>query len=260
MSVRPAVSCFARSLFVLGCSLTIAACGAETDTSSNNQASCDPAKRSYAPPLSIDVSDFVTDLDAATPNPLFPLVAGTTQTYLGGGERIVVEVLPETRVVMGITARVVRDRVYIDGELYEDTIDWYAQDKRGNVWYMGEETADYENGAVVSTAGSWESGVQGAQPGIYMWSDPRTRLDQAYFQEFWACKAEDQAKVIEVDKTVTVPSGTYQGCMVTEDWNPLEGNASREHKTYCPGVGFVLETKVATGSQVALVEAVLPAR
>ena len=119
-------------------------------------------------------------------NPFYPLLPGSRWVYEGTSdgetERIEVEVLAERRTVMGIAAVVVRDQAFVDGELAEDTLDFFTQDAEGNVWYLGEETAEYEGGEVTSTAGSWEAGVDGALPGIVMLADPA--VGEAYRQEF----------------------------------------------------------------------------
>ncbi|MGH7503145.1 MAG: hypothetical protein ACREL7_15575 [Longimicrobiales bacterium] len=202
----------------------------------------------------IQASDFV----AGVSNPLFPLVPGTTSTFLAetaeGEERIVVEVLSDTRVVNGVTATVVRDRVFMNDELAEDTYDWYAQDSAGNVWYLGEDSKEIENGQVVDTGGSWEWGVDGALPGIIMWADPSAHVGESYRQEFYEDEAEDWGRVVAVDRAVSVPFGSFTGCTETEDWNALE-SGGRERKFYCPQIGLVLETPADGGNErVELVE------
>lgn len=193
---------------------------------------------------------------AAVNNSYFPLVPGTTYQYESdtpdGLETITLEVLHETRTVNGVVATVVRDQVLLDGELIEDTDDWFAQDGDGNVWYLGETTKEYENGQVVSTEGSWEWGVDGALPGIYMWADPAAHLNEEYRQEFARGEAEDFGKVVSVDEAVTVPLGSFSGCLKTEDWNGLEPGV-REYKYYCPDVGTVLESNLQGGERVELV-------
>ena len=198
----------------------------------------DPTQPEYDPRL--DPADFVP----AVTNPYFPLVPGTTFFYEGqtdeGVETVLVEVLEETRTILGITATVVRDRVFLDGDLIEDTFDWFAQQNTGDVWYLGEDSKEIEDGEVVSTEGSWEAGVDGAKPGIIMWGDPAAHLNEEYRQEFYPGVAEDVATVIGLDERVEVPQGTYTGCIRTEDRNPLE-SGSVEHKYYCAGVGLTLE-------------------
>jgi hypothetical protein len=179
------------------------------------------------------------------PNPYFPLEPGTRTVFEGGDERVEVTVTGETKEIAGVTATVVTDRVYANGELIEDTVDWYATDNVGNVWYLGEETAEYENGQVVTTAGSWEALVDGAQPGIIMLFDPRA--DDAYRQEFYAGEAEDVAMVFALDETVSVPTGRYEHVLVTEDWSLLDPDV-HERKWYAQGVGVVFEEIVAGGS------------
>lgn len=188
-------------------------------------------------------------------NPYFRLVPGTTWTYRGesaeGVETVVVEVLAGTRRVNGVDAVIVRDRVSLDGELIEDTTDWYAQDASGNVWYLGEDSKEIENGVVVSTEGSWEWGADGALPGIIMWGDPTAHVGESYRQEYYAEEAEDWGKVVAVAQSVTVPEGTYTGCVKTEDWSGLESGTS-EFKYYAPGIGFVLEIHVGSGARLEL--------
>lgn len=189
----------------------------------------------------IDPADF----SHPTPNRYFPLEPGVLTVFEGGGERVEVTVTHETKVILGVTATVITDQVFLDGALAEDTIDWYATDNAGNVWYFGEQTAEYENGEVTTTAGSWEAGVDGAQPGIIMLADPRE--GDTYRQEFYAGEAEDLAMVYALGETVEVPFGSYEDVLVTEDWTPLDP-AIHERKWYAPDVGVVFEETVQGGS------------
>ncbi|HEX2404543.1 MAG TPA: hypothetical protein VHM29_07555, partial [Acidimicrobiia bacterium] len=165
----------------------------------------------------------------------------------GGGEveRIEVVVTEENRTVMGVATTVVRDTVTIDGEMVEDTYDWYAQDQAGNVWYFGEDTAEYEDGEIVSTAGAWEAGVDGALPGIAMEADPN--VGDSYRQEFYPGEAEDLAEVVRTGVSEEVGFGAFDDLIVIEEWTPLEPDVVEE-KSYAPGVGMVLETTVEGGS------------
>ena len=139
--------------------------------------------------------------------------------------------------------------MFEDGELIEDTLDWYAQDVAGNVWYLGEDTAEYENGVIVSTAGSWEAGVDGAQPGIIMLADPQ--VGDVYRQEFYAGEAEDLAEITALTGSVSVEGGSWSGdeVLVTEEWTPLEPEV-RERKTYALGVGVVEARTILGGDDV----------
>jgi len=199
-----------------------------------------PAGPDYDPDF--DPADFVVGVD----NPFLPLVPGTTWTYEGetedGTETIVVEVLADTRTVAGIVAVVVRDRAFIDDELAEDTFDWFAQDRDGNVWYLGEDSKEIEDGEVVSTEGSWEAGVDGALPGIVMWADPAAHVGEEYRQEYYEGEAEDWGKVVALGQDVAVAFGAFAGCVRIEEWNDLEPG-ELENKFYCAGIGLVLETK-----------------
>lgn len=195
---------------------------------------------------SLDPSDFVDAID----NPYLPFAPGARWVYEGEAdgetERIEVVVSNERRTVMGISATVVRDTVIIDGEVIEDTFDWYAQDRKGNVWYLGEETKEYEDGKVVSTAGSWEAGVDGALPGIAMKAAPE--VGDAYRQEYYKGEAEDLAEVVRRGDTATVPFGRYEGLLVIEEWNPLDPDTVEE-KSYASLIGLILEVKTAGGNE-----------
>jgi hypothetical protein len=194
-----------------------------------------------------DPANFVDVID----NPYFPLSPGTELVYKGisDGEHEVIEitVTNDTKTILGITATVVRDQVFVAGELAEDTFDWYAQDRQGNVWYLGEDTKEYEKGKVVSTEGSWEAGVDGAQPGIIMLADPLSA--DTYRQEFYEGEAEDLARVVSLDESVTVPQGSFDQVLKTEEWTPLQPKLL-ENKFYARGVGVVLERLIKGGEEV----------
>jgi hypothetical protein len=196
----------------------------------------------------IDPAAFVEVID----NPYMPFTVGSRWVYEGESEgeveRVEITVLDERRTVMGISATVVRDQVFVDDELVEDTYDWFAQDRDGNVWYLGEEVEDYENGVRVSTSGSWEAGVDGALPGIVMPAAPK--VGAAFRQEFLAGEAEDMFEILSIDAEVEVPAGTFTSVVQTEDWNPLDP-APVEHKYYAAGVGKIKEEKVAGGDEFA---------
>jgi len=185
----------------------------------------------------IDPANFVSGID----NPYFPLTPGTTFTYeaetADGLETDVVSVTHDTKVILGVTCTVVTDQSTLDGVIEEDTLDWYAQDKEGNVWYFGEFTTQFENGVPVGHVGSWEAGVDGAKPGIVMLADPQPGA--SYRQEFLEGVAEDMAKVLRLNARVSVAYGDFENCLETKEWSPLEPGAI-EHKFYARGVGLVL--------------------
>ena len=221
-------------------------------------ASCagDSTSESTIPPVLADYASatFVEGID----NPYFPMAAGTTWSYQGREdgevERIEVVVTSEIRMIDGVGATVVRDTVLLDGELIEDTFDWFAQDSEGNVWYLGEDSTEYEDGEIVSTAGSWEAGVDGALPGIIMYADPAAHINQPYRQEFFEGEAEDVGEIVETGVSVTVAGVTYENVIVVREWNPLEPGEF-ENKYHAPGIGVVLEEVVEGGSgRVELLE------
>jgi len=198
-------------------------------------------------PAKLDPADFSTNID----NPYWPMVPGDkwvySETEPGEPElRVEVTVTDKTKMIAnGVEARVVHDVVSEDGEPIEITDDWYAQDKAGNIWYLGEDTAEYENGKVTTRAGSFEAGVDGAQAGIIMPAKPRD--DISYRQEYYEGEAEDRAEVLSTDEQVEVPFGHFQGALMTKDLVPLEPKVS-EYKLYAKGVGPVPTVKTSGGS------------
>lgn len=184
----------------------------------------------------INPDNFVSGID----NKYFTLIPGKKFTYESKTdedlERVEVEVTRETKKIMGVNATVVRDRVWLNDKLIEDTKDWYAQDKDDNVWYFGEDTVELSGGKIVSRAGSWEAGVDGAKAGIIMKANPK--VGETYRQEYYKGKAEDMARVLTLNTTVKVAFGTFNNCLQTLDYTPLEPSV-KEHKYYCPSVGQV---------------------
>ncbi len=187
----------------------------------------------YAPV--IDPKNFVTTVD----HPFFPLVPGTVlrSTEREGGRVRLDEmtVLHDTRVVLGVTCTVVHDVLKDGDRVVEDTDDWYAQDRQGNVWYFGEDTKEFSPRGRVSTAGSWSAGVNGGRPGIMM--PALITPGRTYRQEYRPGVAEDMGQIVAVGESVTVPAGTYTGCVKTKDWSRLE--AGYEFKWYARGIGCV---------------------
>ncbi len=180
-------------------------------------------------------SHFVRIID----NPWLPMRPGTRWFYRGGShgeERNIITVLHRTRQIVGIKATVVRDVVRVGGQVTELTRDWFAQDSRGRVWYLGEATKKYDNGHV-STEGSWETGVHGAKAGIAMFAHPK--VGPRYRQEYLAGTAEDIGQVLDFSTQVTVPFGHYRHVLMTEDTTSLDPTEV-ELKFYARGVGNVL--------------------
>ena len=200
-------------------------------------------------PQGSEPSDLVpAEFTVAIDNPYWPIPPGTRWVYReieAGGtvKRDVVTVTDRTKMVAdGVEARVVHDVATVHGRPAEVTDDWYAQDSAGNVWYMGEQTTEYENGKAVSSEGSWEAGVDGAQPGVIMPARPRT--GQAYRQEFYAGEAEDSAQVLSTEEQVQVPFGHFGKALLTKETSPLEPRVV-EYKLYAPNVGEAMAMDVS---------------
>lgn len=197
--------------------------------------------------VNLDPADFTTTIT----NPYWPMKPGNRWVYRetdsqGTRQRVVVTVTDRMKeIANGVTARVVHDRVTENGKPVEVTDDWYAQDRAGNVWYLGEATTEYENGKPFSTAGSFEAGVDGAQAGVIMPAHPRPGL--RYRQEYLKGEAEDEARIVSLREKAEVPAGYYRRVLMTRDVNPLSPKIL-EFKFYARGVGPVLAVSVSGGS------------
>jgi hypothetical protein len=207
----------------------------------------------------INPADFVDPSqigDTVPPNPYFPLIPGNTSIYEGGGETITVTVTDDTKKILGVTCVVVTDIVKMGEEVIEDTVDWFAQDTSGNVWYFGEIAQNFEDGELNNLDGSWKAGENGAKPGIVMKAAPQ--VGDVYRQEFLLGDAEDIAEILSLTGSATVPAAACSGdCLVTKDTSPLEPDLV-ENKYYASGIGVILEVDVATGDRVELVEFIAP--
>jgi hypothetical protein len=209
---------------------------ASTSPSASNLA---PIHGPYNP--DIDPANFVRRVD----NRYLPFIPGTRFHYKGvSGTTPQTDdevVLHKTKRILGIKSTVVRDTVSAHGKAVERTFDYYAQDKRGNVWYMGEFSLERQHGRLVKASDSWQAGVDGAKPGIIMPAQPRR--GDAYRQEYYpAGKALDEARVLGHRGTVNVPAGTFRRALVTLEGSPLE--RQKEKKYYVAGVGEVKEQAV----------------
>jgi hypothetical protein len=226
------------AVLVAGCATQPTGPGRGLQAPSNtaiHQAPAGTAEPDFVRP-DFDPDDFVRVVD----NRFFPLRPGTRFVYQGiedGEQETNITIVTHDRKnIVGISAIVVFDRVFVHGELKEKTFDWYAQDEDGNVWYLGEDTKEYEHGRVVSTEGSWETGKQGAKAGIIMLAHPR--VTDKYRQEFLEGEAEDVARVVDRGLDVRVPYGSFHNCLKTVEFTRLEPGIE-EAKDFCPGVGFV---------------------
>lgn len=176
-------------------------------------------------------------------NPWFPLKPGRTLVYTGTKDDQkafdIFHTTSRTKVIDGVTARVVEDRLYLDNVLEERTSDYYAQDRCGNVWYFGEDTATLDpRGHVISTEGSFHAGVERAQPGVFMQAHPQ--VGRRFRQEWHQGHAEDAFKVLSLSAPVTVPSGTFKDALKTEETTALEP-AVVDNKYFAKGIGEVTE-------------------
>jgi hypothetical protein len=224
--------------------MLITACGSSSTKTKPNTT---PAALSALPlgdaVVKTEPARFTVNID----NPYWPMKPGTRWTYNetdGGAVRQVEVVVTDQTKVMpnGITARVVRDTVTEGGAIVEDTIDWYAQDDSGNVWYLGEDTAEFKDGKATTTKGSWQAGAKGALPGIIVPAKPTPGM--RYRQEYFKGEAEDNGEVLSTTETVTVRTGTYRNVLMTKDTSTLEPGVE-QHKSYALGVGPVRSVGVS---------------
>ncbi len=206
----------------------------------------------YDPPF--EPSLFVNPADiggSVAPNPYLPIIPGRTLVYQGGDETVTVKVTGDVKLISGVPCAVISDIVTVNGQVVEDTIDWFAQDLQGNVWYCGELARDFEDGELVSLDGSFKAGVDGAKPGILMKAAPA--VGDVYRLEFDLGNAEDAAEVLSLNGSASTPGARCSGtCVITEDFTPLSPGEV-ENKYYAPGVGMILEVKPETGQRLELI-------
>lgn len=229
--------------------LVAAGCADSSDSGAGDPAPAQPPDTALpqgAEPVELDPDDFTTDID----HKYWPMKPGTRWTYQevdekGETQEVVVTVTSATKqTATGVTARVVRDTVTQDGEVVEDTSDWYAQDSHGTIWYLGEDTAEFEDGQITSREGSFEAGVDGALAGVIMPGEPAAGM--RYRQEYYEGEAEDTGHVLSLDEMAETPAGHFDGALLTKDTNTLEPKVL-EYKLYAPGVGPVLALGVSGG-------------
>ena len=218
--------------------IALAVVGAQASTSPP-PSKLAPIHGHYAP--KIDPANFVRTVD----NPYLPFKPGTRIHFEGvSGKTPQTDdevVLHQTKKILGVTATVVRDTVSERGRAVERTFDWYAQDKQGNVWYMGELALEPKNGKFVKASDSWEAGVNGAKPGIIMPAHPKP--GDAYRQEYSPrAKALDEARVLRLNDTATVPAGHFTRVLVTSEFSPVDPEVGQ--KFYAAGIGEVSERVV----------------
>jgi hypothetical protein len=199
---------------------------------------------SYSP--TIKAANFVRAVD----NPYFPLKPGTEFHFRGlrdgAAQTDDVVVTAKVKHVLGVRCTVVQDTVSEHGKPVERTFDWYAQDKQGNVWYMGEDSLELKNGRFVRADDSWQAGVEDAKPGIIMPAHPRAGM--VYRQEYYPPGgALDQARVLGVSGPVRVQAGTFKRVLVTIEWSPVEPQL--EKKYYVASLGEIKEEVVAGGHE-----------
>jgi hypothetical protein len=198
----------------------------------------------------IDPANFVNKID----NPYFPLIPGTDFVYEGKTSNGLVHVdfivTNNTKQILGVTTTEIHDIVTTDGEVTEDTLDWFAQDKEGNVWYFGENTEELVGGRPSTLSGTFTAGDNNDRPGIIMEAHPK--IGDFYRQEFSLGNAEDYGSVASLTDTVTVPAGTFANCLKSPESTPLEPGL-HEVKWYAPEVGNVLTKDLDTGETIELI-------
>jgi hypothetical protein len=233
-----------------GCGSSSNQASLTTPGSTSSVSDLAPVHGPYSP--KIDPADFVATID----NRYFPLVPGTAFHYKGVAENGKTPqtddmvVTRQMKMILGVRCTVVRDTVSSRGKPIEHTLDWYAQDTKGNVWYMGEDTRELQHGKFVKADDSWEAGVAGAEPGIIMPGNPQ-RGDE-YRQEYYPRFALDQAQVLGPGGSVTVPYGSYKETLLTVETAPKLDPGVAERKWYVPGVGDIKEHTVS-GNQEEIV-------
>ncbi len=231
-------------VLVAGWSTSAPAAGARPEASRSGGARCPLPV--FGPGATYHPTIHPSDFSPNVTNPYFPLRPGTTYVYAGtkDGKTATNIFAPsrKTKVIDGVRTRVVNDRLLLNGVLEERTTDYYAQDRCGNVWYFGEDTATLDrSGHVVSRGGSFRAGVKGAQPGVFMQGHPQ--LGRWFRQEWSPGNAEDKFKSTSNNASVRVPAGTFHHALRTVETTALEPSVV-DNKLYVKGVGEVEEVAV----------------
>lgn len=245
MTRRPVSAAVATALVPFAAAV-LAACGGQDETGAPSGDGAAATLPQGGEAVELDPADFSPEVT----NRYWPMEAGTRWTFREVDEEgteleVVVTATSETKeIANGITARVVRDTVSEDGQVIEDTRDWYAQDSAGSVWYMGEDTAEFDKGKLTTSKGSFEAGVDGALPGIVLPAEPADGM--TYRQEYYEGEAEDNGEILAVGEQVEVAAGHYEDALMTKDTNALEPKVL-EVKMYAPGVGPVLALGISGG-------------
>lgn len=210
----------------------LGACG-DDDDDANSSDGAEPTEAAEE----INPADF----QAEVTNPYFAQPVGLSRAFEGEEDGVLIRVeetvLEETETVAGVEATILEVNEYEDGELVEHTLDYYAQHVDGSVYYFGEDVDNYEDGELVDHEGTWHAGEDGAQPGVYMPADPE--VGQQFEQERAPGIAEDESEIVEVGLSVETDAGSFEDCIKTEDYAPLDDVT--ENKYYCPDVGLVRE-------------------
>src|SRR4051794_13632688 len=249
VTVRAAVSVVVTAAMASACGGSTSGSPSTEPTTTVAPTTVTAAPTATVAPASVDPTNFGSQVD----NPWFPLPIGARWVYAGVEDqdktRDVVVVTPQTRTIAGVACVVVRDDVFTNGRLSEHTLDYYAQDNAGSVWYFGEDTQELDaHGRVTSREGTWLTGRHGARPGVVMRAHPA--VGDSYQQEYFAGHAEDNAKVVDVGATIHTPAVSSRTALVTVEWTPLEPKV-REHKYYVRGIGQVKEDVFRGGHEVS---------
>lgn len=238
---------------LIGSALVAAAIGATGAQAVQDRSAEDELAHSRQLPsgsetVELDPEDFSTRID----NRYRPMRPGDRSvirvtTPEGPGERVVTTVTDDTKLIAnGITARVVFTAATEEGELIEDNRAWYAQDEKGNVWYLGERAREFENGEVTTTKGSWEAGIDGAQAGVVM--PARPKVGMAYREEYAKGVAQDNAEVFSLRERAEVPFGKFSHVLLIKETSPLDPPGALDYKFYARGIGPVLGLEISGGS------------
>ena len=232
-----------RHSFALSIALGLAALAAACGSSSQTSPSTTSGSAGGTTPVVTTAPDAANFDGHVVDNSWFPLIPGMTWEYRGVKDgqpsREIMVATSQTKTIQGVPCTVVSDKLYLSGALEERTLDYYAQDKDGNVWYFGEDTAELKpDGSVKSTEGTWLSGRDGAEAGIFMPADPQ--VGQSFRQEYYKGQAEDHFRILSLSEQVKTPGATSDQAMLTMEWTPLEPNVV-DHKYYVQGIGTVLE-------------------
>jgi hypothetical protein len=172
-------------------------------------------------------------------NPYIVLEPGFQLVLEGGGVKLQITVLDQTRTIDGVDTRVVEEKEWKAGKVHEVTMSYLAMcEQTKDVLYFGEDVDNYRDGKVVDHEGAWRAGTRGSKVGLFVPGSPK--LQRKYYREIVPGLSMEQAEIVSLDETCKTPAGTFSRCMKVKGTSAIDRNKT-EYRYYAPDIGLVRE-------------------